>query len=525
MISPPTARIIKMSKDDVHENLISIVESMDRIRQESIASLGSSDDQKMDYLRLTGELASCLDAFIKENNLGSHLDTVKSLIDNNIVLRNYDPLQQGFWDAREPMLKPVLQDASAVLLRDDFISESQSYHVFQGLKYLSINGTGDKDASYESVLPVNGLLHSSSSDVNGHLVKSMANIAGVGVKADLSPEALLKGFSDVGALYVDLPKEFFTQMKKSFPKTVMVDEDGKSMARVIFEPKEFEYGFNAFDALKEYASLDLNEAEDSLVKKTLNLFSFGKKFAEAMKSKMGIDKETVQAPVSAKPGRGSGIESRVYDIDENPELNGEQKTQDNWFSYWAGITDGREMMSSGDFYSATKHLRQAVASGSKDEKAKAERIIKSLRKDFSGLKWVALSTRLQYNINEQAPLEGRIIQHYRSNNLALLKESVLEIPVYRGTDIESVLSQDNGLYYVQTYFDTNDNAEAIIQNIEFISDKKKGNIKVWTADSDSRKSSPDRAAFLGCSSDDFHVDGDGNLDNFGRSRGVRLGPR
>lgn len=80
--------------------------------------------------------------------------------------------------------------------------------------------------------------------------------------------------------------------------------------------------------------------------------------------------------------------------------------------------------------------------------------------------------------------------------------------------------------YVQTYFDTSDDAEAIMQSLEFISNKKRGSIYVWTADSDSRKSTPDRAAFLGYCSDGgyFHVSGYGPDSNVGRSRGVRLSP-
>ena len=48
-----------MSEKDVKDNLVSIIDSMDRIRNETAANLGASDEAKMDYLRLAGELAGC----------------------------------------------------------------------------------------------------------------------------------------------------------------------------------------------------------------------------------------------------------------------------------------------------------------------------------------------------------------------------------------------------------------------------------------------------------------------------------
>ena len=92
------------------------------------------------------------------------------------MLRNYDPLQPVFWQEREPRLKTVLDDTSVVLLRDDFVSESQSYHLFQALKYLTIRNGEERDEVYETIQPVNSLLNEgslNSPEVGSYLMKRL----------------------------------------------------------------------------------------------------------------------------------------------------------------------------------------------------------------------------------------------------------------------------------------------------------------------------------------------------------------
>ena len=137
-----------MSEKDVKDNLVSIIDSMDRIRNETAANLGASDEAKMDYLRLAGELAGCAKVLIKENKLEDYVSNLSNLMAKNSSLRNYDTNQNDFWADAEPRLKIALEDCGSVLLGDAFNNESQIYHVFQALKCLTMQ---DKESKEEAL--------------------------------------------------------------------------------------------------------------------------------------------------------------------------------------------------------------------------------------------------------------------------------------------------------------------------------------------------------------------------------------
>ncbi len=190
------------------------------------------------------------------------------------------------------------------------------------------------------------------------------------------------------------------------------------------------------------------------------------------------------------------------------EGNAIRLTQDKWIQKYNDA--GRIMASAPDFYAALKE--------------EEEELLSSLRADFGN--WLALSTRLQYNSDN---LEGKII-HYHNSNVIEPIETQLVIPVFRDTPIEEAIQTgskaEEGLFYLQTYFGTQDSPEEIIQLLEKVSGKSKDKIKIWTADikgTYTRQSHPERAAFVGFDNDDFSVNGNFNLSNYGRSRGVSAG--
>ena len=514
MNSPPTSLVVKMNDEEVQENLTSIIESMDRIREESITCLGANDEQKMDYLRLTGELAGCLKPFIEKNNLQEHTKVVADLVDNDVLLRCYDPLQKSFWDEKQPLLQNSLEDASAVLLRDDFTGENQIYHVFQALKYL--NAGNDFEEVYDTILPVNSLLNNTglkSSVVGSFLIKKLLGDIvsdGVGVKANIEMLSFVQSLEQAGAFYVDLPKEHYKLMKKSFPKTIIVEEEKQKFVRVIFGSPEFVQGINIFEQLKKYAQLELgNSAEDSLVKCMKNFYGFGKKFSQFMKEKIGVQKKD-----------NDSLENKVNDviIDVGPEDNGNKRNQNEWFKYWSKIDDGRVMASMGDLYLVFKQLKIDVEND--DENAKS--LLISLRNDFDwpGQKnWLISSTKLQY---DPSNTNVKIIHHYDCSDKSLIKEKT--VPVYRDTPIIQVVNDEQGIEYLQAYFDTDDDGETIIETLEFIGNKNRSDIRVWTATQESKISNPTRASGLNYSSSQFRVNGS-NIVSAGRSRGVLINPR
>lgn len=512
----PKALVVKMNYANVHKNLVNIVESLDMIRNEAVNNLGATDEQKQEYLRLTGELASCVDAAVKENPvLKKHNEAISAMLNCNNILMRYDPMQEQFWDTQEPQLEDMLANAAIVLLKDDFANETQSYHVLQALKYLNVNG--NKEEVYDTILPVNSLLNDtiiSSPEISGFLMKRMfeGKNTGLGVRAAIDTEAMVKSLMQAGAMYVDLPKEKYQEIRKKYPKTTMVKENGMEFARVMFTNKDVESFINAFQQLQELAQHEMS-SEDNLVKKMSAFYNFGKKFLNELTGMIG----TAESPEQNKRMPPKTSYQKCV-IDALPAENGTYKTQDQWIQYWNNINDGRVMASMPDYYQFFKQLKNSVETD--NDKTASQAVMQSLQKDFTD-KWIVASTRVQYGINTGNSLEGKIVHHYGCNDASLVKEEIKEIPIYRDVGINKVIGEQKGLEYLQTYFDTSDDAETIVQLMEFISGKKRNKIKVWTADTDARNKPTDRVAALGFMDDEFLINGSDNLGNEGRARGVR----
>ena len=509
-MNPPNNLVVEMTDKDVQDNLISILDSMERIRKEGITNLGASDEQKMDYLRLTGELASCLKTFMEENKLEGHTNSVCSLVDSDLLLRNYDPSQDNFWNDRESRLKTALDDCSAVLLRDDFVSENQAYHIFQALKYLTIKSKENKDDVYETILPYNTLLNESSlisPDISSYLIRQLLDVSsnGAGVKAkNIDITNFIKTLEQAGAFYVDIPKEFYPSLKKDFPRAILIEENGQKHARVVFGNKEEKQGLNIFKILQEYAQFNL-ESEEDLVKKTSNFYGFGKKFLSEMKTKIGV-RESVTKQIN-------NLE-KVLILDDSAADSRNSRTQNQWIEYWNNINDERRFASAPDLYQFFKQLR------TKGDEAKT--LVDSLREDFKE-SWIMTSTRLIYQPNNY---NAKIIHNYGNKNPALIKEMDIKVPEYLGVLIADKTNDEDCLTYLKALFDTKDDIEEIISVLEYISDKSRKKIKLWTPPLENntyyiRKQHPERAVWLCFYDDEFHVNGNSHVGiNLGRSRGV-----
>ncbi len=205
-------------------------------------------------------------------------------------------------------------------------------------------------------------------------------------------------------------------------------------------------------------------------------------------------------------------------VDAASAENSANKIQDQWIEYWNNINDGRFFASMPDYYQFFKQLKNNIETGNNKDASQAA--MQSLREDFED-RWIVTSTRIQYGINPRNSLEGKIVHHYGCNDTSLVKEEIKEIPVYRDEGITKVIQEQKGLEYLQTYFDTGDDAETIVQLMEFISGKKRNKIKVWTADTDARSSPTNRVAALSFDFGEFHVIGGSSLVSGGRARGVR----
>ena len=140
-------------------------------------------------------------------------------------------------------------------------------------------------------------------------------------------------------------------------------------------------------------------------------------------------------------------------------------------------------------------------------------LISSLRADFNS-SWIVGSDRIVY---EKDSLEATITSYFGSTVIEPFQRKV-HIPHYNGVILDSVLADPLGLTYLQSLFNTSDNVEEMKKALLDLSGKSSSETKVWTPDQSSRKSTPNRAAFLGCSLVDFLIDRS-DLGSGGRSRG------
>lgn len=208
-----------------------------------------------------------------------------------------------------------------------------------------------------------------------------------------------------------------------------------------------------------------------------------------------------------------------------------RRTPDRWIEYERKLDDGRVIASCGELYAGFKLLRRMYEHGTAEQQKKSQRYLDRLRKDFH---WnedrggLTASTRLFYSGNS---LDARIAHHYRCKMPELTTERTIEVPVYRGTPVEKIVGEENGLTYLQAFLDTQDDGETIIQSMEFVSGKTRANIFVWTANTTpsntaiTRSSRPERAAWFGCDGDDLNLLGNDYLNGDSAARGVRLAPR
>ena len=207
-------------------------------------------------------------------------------------------------------------------------------------------------------------------------------------------------------------------------------------------------------------------------------------------------------------------------IDAEPFENGTCKTQDQWIEIYNKLPSGRDFASMSDYDKEFKRIVRDLSEGTTEEKKKAQKQLASYRKDFQESLIVG-TPRIKYSVNSD---NAEIIHNYNSKHRKTIPYSV-EVPVFRDKPIEEVANDEKGLKFLQTFFDTEDDAETIIKRYEVISGKTRDKIKVWTADKDTRKTHPERAAFLNCNSSEFHIFGINLLSSGGRSRGVSYSPR
>lgn len=307
---------MRMEREDVAKNLVDIVNTMEAIRVESLRNFRAPDDAKLEYLRLTSELASCMQDVIAENGVEGYARRVGSFLDDDLLL-HYDPLQKGFWGEVEPDFSTALSDLGVVVLRDDYVSEGCAHHVFQGLKYLTAPEERREEV-YATIQPFNNLLSEdllSKPEVAQYVMRRLFldfveqspegyGMALQGTRLD-TPE-FVERLGQIGALFVDIPYAAFTQMRRAFPRATTVGEGQDRKARVMFVPERNGSAENMFRFFSEHAQAGLGDAEGCLAPGVKNIYAFGKAFLEAMRTRLGVT-DSSQQPRRARVGGPSQI--------------------------------------------------------------------------------------------------------------------------------------------------------------------------------------------------------------------------
>ncbi|MDP4012744.1 MAG: hypothetical protein Q8R00_04025 [Candidatus Nanoarchaeia archaeon] len=182
-------------------------------------------------------------------------------------------------------------------------------------------------------------------------------------------------------------------------------------------------------------------------------------------------------------------------IDPIPADDGRYRTQDEWIEFFN--EERKAMMSGHDVYRAP------------------DSVLQSFREDFRTNYGLITNTSISYNPND---LKARIIQDFGST-IVTPKETSLVVPVYRDEQVEKV-AKGEGLKYLQTLFDTEDDASKLIGRLEEISEKEAKDILIWTPDETGRGEQSKRAVDFGFYHGRFRVGG--GWCDYGRARGVSV---
>ena len=122
-----------------------------------------------------------------------------------------------------------------------------------------------------------------------------------------------------------------------------------------------------------------------------------------------------------------------------------------------------------EFHNQRKERMLSMADVWKIAKENNTETIKELRKDWKGLNWSVLSTRIIYNKND---LSGKIIHNADSKVVKPTEIKLKEIPICQPTYLKELIATQSGLAYVRALIDDKKaTKEEITQCLELLSGK------------------------------------------------------
>lgn len=157
MSQPPSFISLDLEEQDVYEDLVTILESMMKMRMKSVKDSNFSDEEKDEYLHLTYRLASGLEA-IADDAIIEDMQEVASSLEKNKKLLMYDPLQDEHWKQEEGKFAAALDDLVVAICRDDFHGFAVKHHILQAIKFIGVRGEPFKvrNETCQTITPFHG---------------------------------------------------------------------------------------------------------------------------------------------------------------------------------------------------------------------------------------------------------------------------------------------------------------------------------------------------------------------------------
>ncbi len=215
-MNPPNIVDIELTPQEVHEDLVKVVESMNKIRFESINNKQVSEKQKEEYLHLTYRLASCIEAIASEEIVDLMQKSI-DIMNTQKDLINYDPLQDGYWNKNEKT-KEFSQRLEVILMsliNEQFQFVEDKHHILQAIKYLAVRNGEEKDIEEVcgTILPFQKAIGFETQQKTGFFEKLLGRLLGEDYSIERKDALTLvdEGVGDfIDALIVEAAERGFT---------------------------------------------------------------------------------------------------------------------------------------------------------------------------------------------------------------------------------------------------------------------------------------------------------------------------
>jgi hypothetical protein len=143
------------------------------------------------------------------------------------------------------------------------------------------------------------------------------------------------------------------------------------------------------------------------------------------------------------------------------------RDQESFIKHWAGFADERRMMNAADFYHIISQIRKEDEKSPLAKNDSRRIIITSMRSDCSYGNGLLFGSIIEYRALREDDSQAEIYQNDRPGSYYDDSSyNVIMMPQFHGNMAEG-LKRDDELIYAQTLFDTHDNPEEIIRNMEF----------------------------------------------------------